>query len=101
MSTVMNYKFLVDLTTNDSYTNEETKKRISLSKPAMAILAKIIKVLEVSTNKKVKLLQTTVFPAVLYRCKGKQIKERLMIPWTARRINASVKSWKLWPQSAN
>jgi hypothetical protein len=27
---------------------------------------------------------------VLYRCKGKLIKERLMIPWTARRMNASV-----------
>jgi len=46
--------------------------------------------LEVSTNTKVKLLQTAVFPAVLYGCKGKEIKERLKIPWTVRRINASV-----------
>ena len=34
-STVTNYKFLVALNANDSYTNEEINKRISLSKPAM------------------------------------------------------------------
>ena len=39
-STVNNYKFLVVLITNDSYTNEETKIRIRLSKPTMAILTK-------------------------------------------------------------
>jgi hypothetical protein len=54
-------------------TNEETKKRISLSKPAMANLTKIIKDLEVSTNTKVKLLQAAVFGTVLFGCKGKQI----------------------------
>ena len=54
----------------------------------MANLTKIIKDLEVSTNTKVKLLQT-VFPAVLCGCKGKQIKERLMITWRVR-TNASV-----------
>jgi hypothetical protein len=31
-STLTNYTFLVVLITNDSYNNEETKKRISLSK---------------------------------------------------------------------
>jgi len=46
--------------------------------------------LEVSTNTKVKLQQTKAFPAVLCGCKGKKIKERLIIPWTVRRINASV-----------
>jgi hypothetical protein len=54
--TVTNCNFLVVLITNGSYTNEVIKKRISLSKPAMANLTKIIKVLEVSTNTKVKLL---------------------------------------------
>jgi hypothetical protein len=52
ISTVTNYKFLVFLITNDSYSNEETKKSISLSKPAMENLTKIIKALEVSTNTK-------------------------------------------------
>jgi hypothetical protein len=33
ISTVTNYKFLVALITNDSYTNEATTKRISVSKP--------------------------------------------------------------------
>jgi len=56
INTVTNYKFLVVLITNDSYTNEETKKRISLSKPTMANLTKIIKDLEVPTNTEVKLL---------------------------------------------
>jgi hypothetical protein len=67
--TVTNYKFLVALINNDSYTNEEIKKRISLR--TAANLTKIIKDLEVSSNTKVKLLQTTVFPAVLYGCIGK------------------------------
>ena len=49
-------KFLVVLITNYSYTNEETKKRISLSKAEMANLTKITKDLEVSTNTNVKLL---------------------------------------------
>ena len=89
ISTVTNYKFLLLLITNDSYTNEETNKSISLSRPAMANLTDI-KDLAVSTNTKAKLLQTTVFPAVLFGCKGKQIKERLTIPWGVRRVNASV-----------
>jgi len=42
ISTVPNYNFFVVLITNVRYTNEETKKRISLSKPAMANLPKII-----------------------------------------------------------
>ena len=86
ISTVTNYKFLVVLITNDSYTNEETKKRISLSKQAMANLTKIIKGLEVSTNTYCR----QVFPAVLYGCRGKQIKEKLRIHWRVRRMNASV-----------
>jgi hypothetical protein len=90
ISTVTNYKFFMVLNTSDSYTNEETKKRISFSKPAMGNLTKIIKVLEVSTNRKVKLQQTKAFPAVLCGCKEKQIKGRLIIPWTVRRMNASV-----------
>ena len=56
ISTVSNYRFSVVLITNDSYTNEETKRRISLSKPAMVNMTKITKVLEVSTNTNVKLL---------------------------------------------
>jgi len=36
--------------TNDSYTNEENMKSISLGKPAMEQLTKVIKELEVSTN---------------------------------------------------
>jgi hypothetical protein len=56
-STVTNYyMFLVDLITNVSYTNKETKKRMSFSKAAMANLTKIIKVLEVKKNKKGTLL---------------------------------------------
>ena len=55
-SKVTNYKILVVLITNDSYTSEETEKRISLTKPAMVNLTKITRDLEVSTNTKVKLL---------------------------------------------
>jgi len=79
---------LVFLITND-YTNKESKKRISLRKPAMANLTIIIKCLEVSINTKVKLLKTTFFPAMLFGCKGKQVIKR-PIPWTVRRMNAPV-----------
>jgi hypothetical protein len=61
-------KFLVVLITNVSYTNGETKKRTSLSKETMANLTIIKKDMGISTNKEVKLLQTTVFPAVFYGC---------------------------------
>jgi hypothetical protein len=43
ISTVTNYKFLVVLITNDSYTNEEITKRTSLIKVAMENLTRIIK----------------------------------------------------------
>jgi len=43
ISRVTNCKCLVVLITNDSYTNEDTKKRITFSKPAMANLTKILK----------------------------------------------------------
>jgi len=56
ISTVNNYKFLVVLITNDSYTNEENKKRISLSKPEKANLTKVIKGFEISASTKVKRL---------------------------------------------
>jgi hypothetical protein len=42
ISTVTNCKFLVVLITNGSYTNEDTKKRISLTKAAMANLTNIV-----------------------------------------------------------
>jgi hypothetical protein len=42
----------VVLITNDSYTNEEIKKRISLSKPAMANLAEIIKIFNFQPTQK-------------------------------------------------
>ena len=66
ISTVTNCKFLMVLITNASYTNEETKKRISSSKPAMGNLTKIRKALEIETNIKFKLLLTTALPAVPY-----------------------------------
>jgi hypothetical protein len=52
ISTVTNYKFLVVLITTDSYSNEETKKRISLCKVATAYLTKIIKGMELQPTRK-------------------------------------------------
>ena len=54
-NTVIKYKFLLVLITNDIYTNEETKKRISLREVAMENFRKVIKGFEVSSNMKVKL----------------------------------------------
>jgi ABC-type histidine transport system ATPase subunit len=64
--TVTSYKFSGALITNDGYIYDEIKRRISLGKAAMANLTKITKDSGVSTNTKVKLVQTIVFPAVLY-----------------------------------
>lgn len=75
---------------NVSYTNEAAKKRISLTERVMPNLTKFIKYLEVSTNTNVKLQQTKVFQAVLYGCKGMQIKLRLMITWRVSSMNTSV-----------
>jgi hypothetical protein len=72
----------------------------------MAKLTKIMKDLGVSTNITVKLVQTIVFPALLYGCESWTLmkadkrkmdafelwtwRRLLRIPWTARRTNASV-----------
>jgi hypothetical protein len=39
-------------------------------------MTNLTKIMEVSTNTTVKLLQATVFPAVLYGCTGKLVNER-------------------------
>jgi hypothetical protein len=104
--TVTSYKFLGALITNNGYIHDEIKKRITLGKAAMTKLTTIMKVSGVSTNTKVKLVQTIVFPAVLYGCESwtlmKADKRKLdafelwtwirllRTPWTARRSNASV-----------
>jgi hypothetical protein len=104
--TVTSYKFLGALITNDGYSNDEIKRRINLGKAAMAKLTNIRKGSGVSTNTKVKLVQTTVFAAVLYGCESWTLmnadkrkldafelwtwRRLLRIPWTARRTNGSV-----------
>jgi hypothetical protein len=50
--------------------HDEIKRRITLGKAAMAKLTKIMEDSGVSTNTKVKLVQTIVFPAVLYGCES-------------------------------
>jgi hypothetical protein len=77
-----------------------------LGKAAMAKLTKIMKDSGVLTNTKVKLVQTIVFPAVLYGCESWTLmkadkrklyafklwtwRRLLRIPWVARRTNALV-----------
>lgn len=51
-------------------TKDEIKRRISLGKPAMVNLIYIMKDSRVPTNTTVKMAQTMVFPAVLYRCRS-------------------------------
>jgi hypothetical protein len=103
--TVTSCKVLGALITNDGYVHDEIKK-ISLGKAAMAKFTKIMKDSGVSTNTKLKLVQTRVFPAVLYGCESWTLmkadkmkldafelwtwRRLLRIPWTARRTNASV-----------
>jgi hypothetical protein len=60
--TVIICKLIVVLITNDCYIHDEIKRRISLDKAAMAKLTKIMKDSGVSTNTKVKLVQTIVSP---------------------------------------
>jgi hypothetical protein len=66
--TITSYKFLGALITNDDYIYDEIKRRISLGKAAMVKRTKIMKDSGVSTNTKVKLVQTIVFQ--LYGCES-------------------------------
>jgi hypothetical protein len=70
IKTVTSYQFVRALITNDGYIHEEIKRRISLGKPAIAKLIKIMKDSGVLTNTKVNLVQTIVFSAVLYECES-------------------------------
>jgi hypothetical protein len=68
ISTITGYEFSGALITNDGYTRDEIERRIALGKAAMAKLTKIMEDSTVSTNTKVKKVQTMVFPAVFYGC---------------------------------
>jgi hypothetical protein len=70
--TVTSYKFFGAVITNDGYIHDEIKRRISLGKAAMAKLTKIMKDSGVSTNTKVKLVQT-VFPRLDVRPTGNDV----------------------------
>jgi hypothetical protein len=79
-----------------------------LSKPSTANSTKLIKYLKVSTKAKEKLLYTRAFTAAMFGCKVEKIKQKLKIPWTVRRVNASVNkqimpkvSMETFPQTAN
>jgi len=59
IDTGTSYKLLGALITNDGYSKDEIKGRISLGKAAMAILSWIIRDSEVATNTQVKLVQSS------------------------------------------
>jgi hypothetical protein len=58
--TVTSYKFLGALITNDGYIHDKIRRRITLGKAAMAKFTNFMKDSGVSTNTKVKLVQTSL-----------------------------------------
>jgi len=59
MNTGTSYKLLGALITSDGYSKDEIKRRISLGKAAMVILARIMRDSGVATNTQVKLVQSS------------------------------------------
>ena len=106
LSKVDSFNFLGALINREASCKEEIRRRISLGRAALGKLRKALKNSDISRNTKTRLIQTMVFPVVLYGCESwtltKQERKKLdsfelwtwrrllKIPWTARRTNASI-----------
>ena len=106
MEAVTDSLFLGSKITAHNDCTHEIKRRLLLGRKAMANLDSILKSRDIALPTKVHLVQTMVFPVVVYGCESRTIKkvERqridafelwcwrrlLRVPWTARRSNQSV-----------
>lgn len=103
---VKSFVFLGSRLDDDGRCAEDVKRRIMLGRSAMTSLEKIMKDRDISMNTKIRIVNTLVFPVVLYGCESwtlrKEERKRidsfelwcwrrlLRVPWTAKRTNVSI-----------
>ena len=106
MSTVRDFIFLGFKITADSDCSHKIKRRLLLERKAMTNLDSISKSRDITLPTKVRLVNSMVFPVVIYGCESWTIKKAehqridafelwcwrrlLRVPWTARRSNQSI-----------
>ena len=100
METVTDFIFLGSKSTADGDCSHEIKRHLLLGRKAMAKLDSILKSRDITLPTKVQIVETMVFPVVMYGCESWTIKKAehrridaselwywrrlLRIPWTAR-----------------
>ena len=106
METVTDFIFLGSKITADGDCSHEIKRCFLLGRKAMTNLDSILKGRDITLPTKVYLVNTMVFPVVMYGCESQTIKKAehqridtfklwcwrrlLRVPWTARRSNWSI-----------
>ena len=106
MSTVRDFIFLGFKITADSDCSHKIKRRLLLERKAMTNLDSISKSRDITLPTKVRLVNSMVFPVVIYGCESWTImkaehqrtdaselcccRRHLRVPWTARRWNQAI-----------
>ena len=106
METVTDFIFLGSKITVDGDCNHEIKRHLLHGRKAMTNLDSILKSRDVTLLTKIHLVNSMVFPVVVYGCESWTIKKTkhqridafelwcwrklLRVPWTARRSNQSI-----------
>ena len=106
VKTVSDFMFLSSKITADGDCSHEIKRRLLLGRKVMTNLASILKSRAITLPTKVHLVNTMVFPVVMYGCESWTVKKAerrridafelwcwrrlLRVPWTARRSNQSI-----------
>jgi hypothetical protein len=106
IAVVDKFVYLGSLITNKGGCTEEIKRRSAIAKSAMAKLTKIWKSHEITTDTKMRLVRSLVFPVFTYASECWTLTEKdkknidvfemycwrrmLRIPWVARRTNESI-----------
>ena len=70
VETVANFIFLGCKITVDGEYSHENKRHLLLGRKAMTNLDSMLKIRDITLPTKVRLVKATVFPVVMYKCKG-------------------------------
>ena len=103
---VENFILLGSRIDKDGGCEEEIRRRLTLGRRAMTDLNKIMKDKDVCMTTKIRIVNTMVFPVVMYACESWTLRKKdrkkidsfelwcwrrlLGVPWTARRTNESI-----------
>ena len=106
MEAVIDFIFLGSKITEDGDHSHEIKRHLHLERKAMTNLDNILKSTDITSQRKVHIVKTMVFPVVAYGCESWTREEAecqiiyvselwcwrrlLRVPWTARRSNQSI-----------